>query len=1002
MRKKYLSALLFGALLFASAGTFTSCKDYDDDINGLREDVTSLQSAVTTLQNAVENGKYVSAVSNNGNTITFTYTDGTTTEITLEDEVGSVVTVNADGVLCIDGEPTDIKAAADPTPGEEHKDQIIIENNMWSVLQEDGTYKSTGIPVSGISVSGSEADGYTFTIYGSDGTPQTVTLPSAASAITEMTLGREVSTYNEEYTFTNGPLTTRFNGGISDVLISSVEFDHDNLKANGAIHSEFTNFKASVWKGNTKLPNDGDFIYASPTKIDLRMDPVDVPANNLQFYLTNTKNEDLEPVVLTASASQDSNDGPMGTEDINSRAAVTGNGLWTLSMANQTVAKDDNEDVWGIIEDAETNTTSNGYTPNPYVYALNANHGFRSEYKLTVRRIDPEELTYLTMKGVNAAGTTESTFTTSDLNGTYNTSNTTFKVGTAYKVNANAASALYDMYLTADDSDVEVYGLTFDQDAHTFTIGKNPDVSTVPADFDLIVYTVANDGTVNKATITVRINTEISAAAEYGLHEHDVNKDDNVNYFSIDLATMKTALGSNLNQWIQNVDLSLTEIKMSEKEDMSNPTTLQAISAPLSSGSYGIQASVVEALTKKDDSKHKATTDRNKANFIQIDVENKYVNGLKLDKTYYIQATFKTAGSEILNSIVVPVEFHAPKLADLFTKKSLYVVDDVINAYFYKVEGVIADGYKYQKDALTVNLDRYFSAFVADAKVKFADGNVGETGKKAEELFAWNTLDYADESDVITNANYKDTADDTNTDADQYFATVDANNKVTYSTTLGFNTTANSGKNNGIINHKPANGYGEALTIEVNKDFYNNIYGTTAGWLYTQDGDNEYSFQIRLMSPIYEGGVRPVTGTAITIQANDLANGASITSDMISGYDYNNVPFSAVPDDANGHTKPEVIYDESMSTSDAGYVSAADYIHAQIETVIPSVDKDNYIQYVEIISAYDNKGTTVPGEFKVYGTSTSSTGTVNMPVTVTDAWGYVLEDEVPITIQRNE
>ena len=117
----------------------------------------------------------------------------------------------------------------------------------------------------------------------------------------------------------------------------------------------------------------------------------------------------------------------------------------------------------------------------------------------------------------------------------------------------------------------------------------------------------------------------------------------------------------------------LTEIKMSEKEDMSNPTTLQAISAPIKfCGSYGIQASVVEALTKKDDSKHKATTDRNKANFIQIDVENKYVNGLKLDKTYYIQATFytpapTTGGSkQILNSIVVPVEFHAPALADLF------------------------------------------------------------------------------------------------------------------------------------------------------------------------------------------------------------------------------------------------------------------------------------------------------------------------------------------------
>lgn len=34
MNKKYLSAVLFGALLASTTGTFTSCKDYDDDING--------------------------------------------------------------------------------------------------------------------------------------------------------------------------------------------------------------------------------------------------------------------------------------------------------------------------------------------------------------------------------------------------------------------------------------------------------------------------------------------------------------------------------------------------------------------------------------------------------------------------------------------------------------------------------------------------------------------------------------------------------------------------------------------------------------------------------------------------------------------------------------------------------------------------------------------------------------------------------------------------------
>ncbi len=50
MRKKYLSALLFGALLFASAGTFTSCKDYDDDINELREQINGNQTTIGSIE----------------------------------------------------------------------------------------------------------------------------------------------------------------------------------------------------------------------------------------------------------------------------------------------------------------------------------------------------------------------------------------------------------------------------------------------------------------------------------------------------------------------------------------------------------------------------------------------------------------------------------------------------------------------------------------------------------------------------------------------------------------------------------------------------------------------------------------------------------------------------------------------------------------------------------------------------------------------------------------
>ena len=39
MNKKFLSAILFGALMVSSTGTFVSCKDYDDDIVGDKKKV---------------------------------------------------------------------------------------------------------------------------------------------------------------------------------------------------------------------------------------------------------------------------------------------------------------------------------------------------------------------------------------------------------------------------------------------------------------------------------------------------------------------------------------------------------------------------------------------------------------------------------------------------------------------------------------------------------------------------------------------------------------------------------------------------------------------------------------------------------------------------------------------------------------------------------------------------------------------------------------------------
>ena len=50
MKRKYLSALLMGALTVASVSTFTSCKDYDDDINMNASQIKDLQEQLKTLQ----------------------------------------------------------------------------------------------------------------------------------------------------------------------------------------------------------------------------------------------------------------------------------------------------------------------------------------------------------------------------------------------------------------------------------------------------------------------------------------------------------------------------------------------------------------------------------------------------------------------------------------------------------------------------------------------------------------------------------------------------------------------------------------------------------------------------------------------------------------------------------------------------------------------------------------------------------------------------------------
>ena len=923
MRKKYLSALLFGALLFASAGTFTSCKDYDDDINNLQGQITANADAIKALQELVNSGKYVTAVSGNENVITFTFTDGTTQQVVVEtaEQEAQTVTIGEDGEVIINGEGTGFYTTKTPTEAEVEAGLVKKgANGTWEVLGENGEYTDTKIPVSGISVSGSEGEGYTFTIVDANGESQTVKLPSAASAVTGITFRNETKVVNP----------TEIDGVKSDAKTVYIANEQFVFTGNDIIDNP------ADWMGNKKLPANKSYIFSSPSKIDLQITPNTLDASSISFYLTNGKNKDVLAGKFTASPT-DLSDEDLKNEDLMSRATYQGNGLWTLKMDNTVIAEGDKNDVVKSIDGL--------------LYSVNAADAFRSAYSLSVAQCKPYELETVNIQndGEEMDPVTIGTKTISE----DNTTTKLYKVGQAYKVIANAESALYDMYLAVDESDANVYGVTFDQDKHTFTIGKTPEVSSLEAAFTLWVYTAANDGTIELTKIKVKVDGQITTGAEYALIEHPVNYTDlNDNHFGIDLSVMKKALGDKLDTWNQNVDVTKLDINdLALYED-------EACKKKVTNGLKGFTAQVVEKLAKND--QMKPATDRNTANYIQVNITNNQVNLLKLGKTYYIKATFQDKSEATLNNIVVPVMFTAPSLEEQFVKESAVFTDNLATAYL-NVNDQLYEGKNTNNPVYS--LKWAFASMPSSENVTLTLSSTKDLldNKYSSDQLAGVGTSFAGSNSTVLAADTK-----------IYLMDVEKDN----------------------VTGLPK-GYGQELTIKATDVVYNGTVGAggeaKTGWLYA-DGENEYTFKIKVLSPIYEGRVEAIKDIVeIPATATALTEGYHMSNSDIIGYTYNNVDYAVLPDvvDKNSDKTP------AWNRLDIKNVTAK----SDNERV---VIVEGTVQPAQNAKDENDKDIVVSGYFNLKPQNIENETETTVQVTVEDIWGYKKTSPVKVKVTRDK
>ena len=883
MNKKFLSAILFGALMVTSTGTFVSCKDYDDDIDRIDKELTELKSQIAALQTTVDNGDYVTGVAKtaDGKGITFTFSKGSPVTVTLDVKDGEPgkdaqkITFDKDGQMLIDNEPTGIYPAKDA-----EKAPVKIEGGFWYTLNDKGEYENSNIPVSGLTVAGSEADGWTLTVIDANGNKQEVKVPTAASLMSEFEI---VGLLGDDNKITSGAVVLNY---------SANEVSKD-------------------WEGPKGTIAKGDYIVATAKDqktLLVRMAPSSVDFTGQSFILVNSKGNSQDWLALNSAVAYNK---------VLARAAQKA-GLYTFSLAPTVVKKADYKaDAWKV----------DGSDISKQKLALQNEAGtFTSQFGIGVAHdgtaMDPAEVK------LNGSATLGS-----------ETAPVEIDLNVDNKITFDAANAVYDAYIEYSNDDDVLFAIDHDNAAMTFKATQMPDSDT-KAVFKVVVKYLNVNGNVASKDIYVKVTKSLVDGVVYE-RTHKIVADATKNFFSIDLKSMTDKMSAenlavfNRNALVDNTTFTVKDAK-----------------GDVVAGLNGVDAAgltdkgITPSFLKKDGTE---VTDKiANATTVKFAIDNaKASSNFKVNTPYTIEVVYAGADAKLADA-TIKLTLTLPALKDMFVHQDGIWVNDIASAYMD--EAANEGGATATDKAAVYTIKNAFKNLATTVGTSTFDAKLDDATKILG--------DYKSANLATLNA-----------------SAISSTNIATWAITLKDDLNADGTKD--LNDNGTQKGYKQNLTIVISNVNY------LGYWSY---GDETYSFTLKVMSPILEGKVYAV-GNEVVIPSASL-DGYTINDNHIKAHTYNTeVVYSIFSDTDNGTWKRKEIKAVTFKSGNEELFTVPEN-GTEYKAATGTPGKDDYV-------AAKNGSLTIT---KVSGTSIDTEVKTNIKVTVTDAWGYDLDQEVPVKI----